>query len=246
MNERLSVGGTLERIFELYGQKAAVLLPGALIVFLIIDLVAAVVYRAGGGLVLALVAAVVELVGLFWYMGAVVEAVRESTEHEQPLTMGRLFQSVEDRIWPLIGVGLIAAVCITIGLVIVIIPGLVLATFWAVALPAVVVERKGIDAFGRSIELVRGNAWRVFGVLLVVVVIQEVVVQVLRFAGRGNFFAFWGLSLVGNVVTAPLVALAASVLYFELRRIAAGVTSRGTEPQDPGTAPGTPGTAPSA
>ena len=49
-----------------------------------------------------------------------------------------------------------------------IIPGLILLTIWAVFAPAIVIERiRVIDAFGRSRELVRGNGWPVFGVIIV-------------------------------------------------------------------------------
>ena len=48
--------------------------------------------------------------------------------------------------------------------------GLVVATIWFVAIQAVVVERLSVfESLRRSQELVRGNFWRVFGVMLCVI-----------------------------------------------------------------------------
>lgn len=57
---------------------------------------------------------------------------------------------------------------IVLGFVFFVVPGLIALTFWAVISPVIVVERAGaFTAFGRSQELVRGNAWQVFGTVLV-------------------------------------------------------------------------------
>ena len=48
-----------------------------------------------------------------------------------------------------------------------IVPGLFLLTIWIAVIPAVVLENRGIgESFGRSRELVRGNGWNVFGVII--------------------------------------------------------------------------------
>jgi hypothetical protein len=56
-----------------------------------------------------------------------------------------------------------------IGFILLIVPGLILLVRWAVVAPVTVLERPGIfAAFGRSRELVRGNGWAVFGVIMLV------------------------------------------------------------------------------
>jgi hypothetical protein len=84
-----------------------------------------------------------------------------------------------------------------IGFLLLVIPGLVLITVWSVAAPVVVVERPpGLKALARSRQLVRGSGWQVFGVILL-------------------------LDVVVGVLTLPLPALAAAVMYFALRGRAA-------------------------
>ena len=70
-----------------------------------------------------------------------------------------------------------------------IIPGLFLLTIWIAVIPAIVLEGRGIgESFGRSHDLVRGNGWNVFGVIiltiLLLIAVGLVVGLVLSPAGR--------------------------------------------------------------
>jgi hypothetical protein len=155
-----------------------------------------------------------------------------------------LFKTVEGRLLALIGVGILAAIGIGIGLILLIVPGLVLLTWWALVIPVIVIERgRPLDAFGRSRELVRGSSWQVFGVILVVFLIQYVVEAILRSVGSGTFIGYWLLALAGHVLTAPLIAITVAVLYFQLKRVAEA--RAGAQPQNaPG--PSEPGSGPSS
>ena len=83
------------------------------------------------------------------------------------------------------------------------------------------VERLGVfDSFSRSRDLVRGNGWNVFGVVLVTVILTAVVVNVIQrvaFSVSDDFAGAAVGSLVGQLLTAPVFALAVSVLFFQLR-----------------------------
>jgi hypothetical protein len=123
-------------------------------------------------------------------------------------------------ILPLIGAGILAGIAIGIGFLLLIVPGLILVTIWAVLAPVIVVEHSGvIDAFGRSRELVRGNGWQVFGVIVLIYIIVFVVAAILGAIGTGISDSV-GMRILFNVVastlTAPIAALAASVIYFRL------------------------------
>jgi hypothetical protein len=243
MRERLNVGDTLSRIFDIYWQKAGVLMPAAFFVFLIVDLVAALVYRSSAHIVLGIVTLVIGTIGTFWYQGVVAETVRETATGSSQLSIGQLFKTVEGRLLALIGIGILAAVGIGIGLALLIVPGLVLLTWWALVIPVIVIERaRPLDAFGRSRELVRGSSWQVFAVIVVVFLIQYVVEAILRSVGSETFIGYWLFALAGHVLTAPLVGITAAVLYFQLKQLA---QARGQIPGEPGpTAPGGPSSEP--
>lgn len=108
-----------------------------------------------------------------------------------------------------------------IGFILVIIPGLILLTMWSVAAPVVVLEHPpGLGALTRSRELVKGNGWPTFGVIFVLSVAVSIVGGVIEI---GADSAGTGVGIVVRVIigvlTAPLSALAAAVLYFELLRL---------------------------
>jgi hypothetical protein len=73
-------------------------------------------------------------------------------------------------------------------------------------------------ALGRSRELVRGNGWQVFGVIFVLFFLVLFVSSGVEIAAdsAGTAAALVARVIVG-VLTGPFSALAAAVLYFELR-----------------------------
>jgi hypothetical protein len=135
-------------------------------------------------------------------------------------SVGQLLRSVEPVFWPLVGVSILAGLGIGLGFVLLIVPGLILMVIWSVVAPVTVLERPGVfAAFGRSRQLVRGNGWNVFGVIILVF-LAVVVISVAAGLVAGSLGSV-GRALVQWAVTAalaPVTALSASVLYFELRR----------------------------
>ena len=125
--------------------------------------------------------------------------------------------------------GVLAGLGVVLGLVLLIVPGLVLMTWWVLIIPVVVLERTTAGAaFGRSRELVRGYGWNVFGVIvltLLVLLAFEIVLAIVL-----SPLSDWLQSLVSNVVsgtvTAPFIALVWTLLYFRLRETK---SSLGTE-----------------
>lgn len=121
-------------------------------------------------------------------------------------------------ILPLILFGILFGIGAGIGFLLLIVPGLILITFWSVGAPAIVVERAGaIEAFGRSWRLVRGDAWSVFATLVVVLLIVILVGVVLGvIATPISNAATVVAAIISTVITAPIFALTASVMYFDL------------------------------
>jgi hypothetical protein len=71
-----------------------------------------------------------------------------------------------------VGAGLLAYLGLIVGLVLLVVPGLILFTMWSVSLSVTTVERTGVIAsLSRSSSLTRGRRWRVFGTILVPIVL---------------------------------------------------------------------------
>lgn len=224
MNAKLDTGRVFERIFSLYGSQFTLLIPAALVLFLPVAILTGFVQAGDIGVVAAFLSIALSVIATFWYQGLVVEATRDMLDGRRDHSMGSLFGSAAPFIAPLLAVGILGGIGIAIGFVLLIIPGLILITIWAVIVPVIVIERAGVfDSFGRSREVVRGNGWRVFGVLVVLFVISAVASAVLQgIIGAITDESFLGYalaSLIVNALIAPLSALAATVLYVELRRV---------------------------
>lgn len=73
---------------------------------------------------------------------------------------------------PLIGLNILFGLAVGFASLFLLVPGIILAIMWAVALPARAVEPIGvIAAFGRSRTLTRGARWTIFGFAVVLVLI---------------------------------------------------------------------------
>jgi hypothetical protein len=222
MNQKLDVPTVIQRVWDTYRGQFALLVQGALVVFVPVAIVNGLVLSSGG-LLLILIAAAIGTIGNYWFQGMVVEAARDILDGRRDHTVGSLFTSVAPVVAPLIGAAILAGIAIAIGLILVIVPGLFLLTIWAVIAPVIVIERAGImAAFGRSRALVRGHGWQVFGVIVVFFLLQIVLGSVVQAIVTGISDSFAGYTvgeLVTRVLVAPLTALAAAIMYFELKRM---------------------------
>jgi len=203
------------RAFGIYKEQAGALIPAAIVVYAIAAL-ANLVFD--GGVLFFLAGAIGTIVGIF-YQGMVVRLVDDVRDGVLDASVADLFKSVAPVALPLFLLSIVVGVCVTIGFILVIVPGLFLLTIWAVSAPAVVLERRGVlDALGRSRELVRGNGWNVFGVIVIVFVLG---IGVGLIAGAIGELGGHGIAVLAqwaaNVLVAPIAALTTSVLFFTLR-----------------------------
>lgn len=234
MTSKLDVGDVIAKVADLYRRYAGVLLPVAAVIFLVVGLLE---WLVSDSVVLSLVLALVAIVATYFYTGMVVNLVDDVRDGRLDQSVGELFNRVTPVLGTLILASILAGIGIAIGFVLLIIPGLVLLTLWAVVAPAILLERRGVfAAFSRSHELVRGNGLQVFAVILVFWLIQFAVSLVLGAIGVGAGDGLQALlGYLGRVVTAPLSALGAGVLYFELKAAhGEGAAPTAAAPEVPG------------
>ena len=175
----------------------------------------------------AIIAAIVSIIALFWVQGALVEAVQDVMDGRADLSLGETFQRVRSRIPAIAVASILAGLGIVIGLILLIVPGLVLLTWWVLIIPVIVLEGKSAgEAFSRSRELVRGHGWSVFGVIVLTFLLLVAFSIVLSLVLTP--VADWLQSFISNIVsgtlTAPFIAVVWTLLYHRLR---------GTAPAEP-------------
>jgi hypothetical protein len=216
-------GEILREAWGLYKAHWRHFLPLALLVFVVLSLISLVLSLLLGWFG-AVLASVIGLVGVFWLQGALAEAVADVRDGRADLSISETLQRVRPRVASLLGAGVLAGLGVALGLLLLIVPGLVLLTWWSAIVPVIVLERvAAMESFGRSRELVRGYGWNVFGVIVltVLVLLLAVILLAIVFAivlgWLPDGLRGYVQSLAANTLTAPFLALAWTLMYFRLR-----------------------------
>jgi hypothetical protein len=219
---RLSVPteGVLHEAWELYKAHWQHLIAVAGVIFTGIALIGAAATELFEPTLGAFVGFVVTLLGYFWVQGALVKAVSDIRDGRADLSVADTLRAAWERIGPLASTSSLAAFGIFLGLVFLVVPGLVLLTWWVLIVPAVMLENAGVrKAFGRSRELVRGWGWRVFGVIVLtfLVLLGVTIVLEVLLSPLADWLQGYASDIVTGTVTAPFAALAWTLLYYRLR-----------------------------
>src|SRR4029077_14935213 len=159
---------------------------------------------------------------------ALVKAVQDVRDGRADLSFGETVSAAVPFIGPVAGASILPGIAITIGLILVIVPGLFLITIWAVIVPVIIIERSGaLASFGRSRELVRGHGWHVFGTLVLVYIIMLVVNIVLGliFSALPHTLGDGLSSVISGTLISPFLALVVTLVYYRLVGISAPAAS---------------------
>src|SRR5260370_15647777 len=130
------------------------------------------------------------------------------------------------RLGPVIGLSLVVGILAGLGSLLLLVPGLIVMTMYYVAIPACVAERLGVgDSMRRSAYLTKGNRWRIFGIVILVILATMIVGGLVGFLA-----ALIGGVTVVDIALYPIQAIAGAfnavvvgVLYYQLRVVREGV-----------------------
>ena len=225
----MDIGEVLSEAWNLYKRFLWQFFLTALVVFAVLDLLSALAAAAAGDSVAAeifwaVIAFTIGIVGYFWVQGALVELVRDVRDGRADRSIGETYAAVRPRLPALIAAGILAALGIGIGFLLLIVPGLILLTFWSMLVPVIVIEGSSAgDSFKRSFDVVRGDGWPVFGLILITFITVAIASGLIRlvFAPLPDFLDDWLGSLVAHSLTIPFAAAALTTAYFKLTARAA-------------------------
>ena len=171
------------------------------------------------------VMSVVTNVMLMASQGAIAVLVAAALEEDSALTAGEVLRQFGSRMGSVIVVAIMSGILMMLGLVLLVIPGIIAAIWFAVSTPVAAIEgRRNSDALGRSRDLTRGHFWHV----LLTMLLSWIIFFALVLGGSlalGLVLAMVGLperliELVSGIVLVPLfplVGVATALLYFDLR-----------------------------
>jgi hypothetical protein len=173
---------------------------------------------------------VVALVATMMMQGATMIAVSRLQLGEEPSATDA-FDQIRERLGELVILALNLSIRIGLGLLLLVVPGVILALRYALAMPVAVLENKGIgESIERSRDLTRGSLRRIFVIYFLLVVLMVIVSAIARVAllalGVGSAavaLPFWAqamnlsASYVVNVLTAPVFTISIALVYYDQR-----------------------------
>ena len=224
--------GVLTEAWALYRRYAAHFLLIAFVIYLITGVVVALLSLAGAvGLIIG---GIVSFIASFVVQTSLIKAVQDVRDGRVDLDLGETVRAALPYLWPVIGASILAGIGIFIGFILLIVPGLILLTFWSLIVPFIVVGgSRALESFGNSWRTVRGYAWRVFGtyVLVFLILIAFAIVLGLILAALPMFWRNLLNNLVSGTLIAPFLALVATLIYYRLTAAHASQPYTSTGPE---------------
>ena len=135
---------------------------------------------------------------------------------------------------PIVVIAFLSLLGMMAGMILLVIPGVILALAWSVVIPVRVVENTGIsESFGRSRALTKDHRWKIFALFLLYFVVAAVIglatrpllgismlkPEVAGLIGMPLLVATW----VERVIFSSVTAVGIASIYYELRLVKEGV-----------------------
>ncbi len=211
------LSGVLGEAWSYYKRFAGHFLLIAFVIYLVAAAIVALLSIAGP--VGTFVGWVISVIAAFLVQAALVKAVQDVRDGRVDLNLGETVSAAMPYLGAVIAASILAGIGIAIGFVLLIVPGLILLTFWSLIVPSIVIGGEGVfGSFGRSWRTVRGYAWHVFGtyvlvflILIVFDIVLGFILLALPIVAR-NFVS----NIVSGTLVAPFLALVVTLVYYRL------------------------------
>ncbi len=157
--------------------------------------------------------------------GAVVRGVFEQLRGNRA-SFGDSLRVAIRALWRILGATFGAAVIVMLFSLLLVVPGIVKACSYYVAIPAAVVEGTGVSgSLSRSRKLAEGYRWHIFGILLVGGLLGMLIggAAAVVFRGISGPLQTTLVSVVPNAIVGSLTAVFSGVGYYQLRVAKEGI-----------------------
>jgi hypothetical protein len=211
------LSGVLGEAWALYRRFAAHFLAISFVIYLITAIVVALLALAGR--VGVAIGGIADFVGYCLVVAALVKAVQDVRDGRIDLNLGETVSAALPYLLAVAVAGVLAYIGIVIGLILIIVPGLILITFWSLIVPIIVIGGEGIfGSFGKSWRTVRGYAWHVFGTFVLVFLLYvafRIVLWLILFA-LTQWIRDSVSSVVAGTLFTPFIAAVVTLIYYRL------------------------------
>ncbi len=239
---RIKAIGLYRQIGRTYLAWARSLLTLAVVVFVPIGFVHSLAIHAnigslhvGNGVELVALAAAMltlaatGLLGEVFYTGAVAISLTHPDAGGKPPSLRETARMVNYR--RLIVIDVIYGLLVSVGFVLLVVPGILAFAYLGLAAPVVEIERYGVRAaLIRSIRLVRGSFWVVVAVLVPIEMVGDVLITLTTELFQDLFgqslLAEWLADTLSNIAFTPFYAVAAVLVTLDLIAVKDGSSPR--------------------
>jgi len=211
----IDIGGILSEATDTWKKAFGTIWLIALILLVPVGILS---YFSDRGWLIGLIYFVASILATLYIQGVLARIVQDVREDGKvDWSVGELLKSISPKLLPLLGLTIVLSILISIGLVLLIIPGIIMLLVWFVAVPVLIIEDKGVfESMSRSGELTKSNRWRIFGLMVVVYVAVFVVFLIAALIAA----ALPILGLIAFVVLAvivyPWIAVVVPTVYYAL------------------------------
>jgi hypothetical protein len=226
------LSGVLGEAWTLYRRHASHFILISFAIYLVIAVISALLSWALGSFG-AFIGLILTVFGMFLLQAALVKAVQDVRDGRVDLDLRATVSAAMPFVGAVAVASILASIGIGIGFILIIVPGLILLTFWSLIVPEIVIGGAGaLESFSRSWRMVRGYAWNVFGTFIIVFLIliaAEIVLSAVFLALPYAWRSFIA-DLVSGALVAPFLAAVVTLIYYRLT----AVHGAQAEPAQPG------------
>lgn len=150
----------------------------------------------------------------------------------RPARMGQYISIGLARAVPVIIVSVIVGIIVTIGSMLLLVPGLYALALFSTATTVVVLESMGVGALSRSIQLTKEYRWPILGAIILLYIVILVLNMIVGFAilpiilGLGGAGLIIGIIVQGAIgaIGTAIISIGFVLIYARLREIKEGVS----------------------
>ncbi len=221
--ETFSIGSAISRSLSVWGRNLPFFFAVSLVAYLPMLLLSRGVPTSGSGWILYLAGFVTSMMLSYVSTGLVTYSVLEQLRGRAPSPAASISYGLS-RAGPLLIAAIFTGILIAGAMLLLVIPGIILAVRWSLMAPVVIAE-KGVDPRARSAELTAGHRWALFALLILMGIAGAILGGVTQiFVGPPTTFLS---QLLGQTLPQGFVlsftAVVYGVIYYQLRSEKEGV-----------------------
>jgi hypothetical protein len=192
-------------------------------------------YFGAKSFLLGALAALIQVACTYLLQASLVQSTITDLNGERS-DLGRALSAGFGLVVPVTVIAILSILGMVLATLLLVVPGIMLAVAWSVAVPVKVVERTGIkESLARSWDLTRGYRWKIFGLILFYFIASIIfgflatLITGASLAGAGTalhntpyIVVQWLLTVILTIFT----AVGVTVIYYELRTVKEGMASQ--------------------